>query len=89
MHLIPALGTVPLRQLDRATFSSYYGELSRTGRKDGKGGFSPRSIRLVHVTAHKALKDAVKDGKLVRNPTDDAGCRRRSAAPPRHGRPSR
>jgi integrase len=72
VHLIPSLGSIPLRQLDRATFSTYYSELSRTGRTDGKGGLSPRSVRAIHVTAHKALRDAVKDNLLVRNPTDDA-----------------
>jgi integrase len=83
VHLVPSLGTVPLRQLDRATFSTYYSELSRTGRKDGKGGLSPRSVRAIHVTAHKALRDAVKDNLLVRNPTDDAAvpAKVRSATP--------
>lgn len=71
-HLIPGLGSVPLRQLDRTVFSAFYGELGRTGRKDGNGGLSPRSVRLVHVTAHKALDDAVRDNLLVRNPTDHA-----------------
>jgi integrase len=83
VHLVPGLGTIPLRQLDRATFSTFYGELSRTGRTDGKGGLSPRSVRAIHVTAHKALRDAVKDNLLVRNPTDDAAvpAKVRSATP--------
>jgi integrase len=83
VHLVPALGSIPLRQLDRATFSTYYSELSRTGRAKAKGGLSPRSIRLIHVTAHKALHDAVKDNLLVRNPTDDAAvpAKVRSATP--------
>ncbi len=72
VHLIPGLGSIPLRQLDRSTFSTFYGELGRNGRADGKGGLSPRSVRLIHVTAHKALHDAVKDNLLIRNPTDDA-----------------
>jgi integrase len=71
-HLIPGLGTVALRQLDRTAFSTFYDELGRSGRKDGKGGLSPRSVRLVHVTAHKALDDAVRDNLLVRNPTEHA-----------------
>ena len=37
VHLIPTLGAIPLRQLDRPTFSTFYGELSRTGCTDGKG----------------------------------------------------
>lgn len=72
VHLIPHLGHLQLRQLSRATFSTFYGELSDSGRSDGKGGLSPRSVRAVHVTAHKALKDAVKDNLIARNPTDDA-----------------
>ncbi len=72
MHLIPHLGHLQLRQLNRGTFSALYAELSETGRADGRGGLSPRSVRAVHVTAHKALKDAVKDNLLARNPTDDA-----------------
>lgn len=83
IHLIPKLGEIPLRQLDRQTFSSFYSELSRTGRKDGQG-LSPRSVRAVHVASHKALQDAVKDGLLIRNPTEDAALpaeRKRSVTP--------
>jgi integrase len=72
VHLIPGLGQVPLRQLTRTMFSTFYDELGRTGRYDGQGGLSPRSVHLAHVTAHKALKDAVKDNLIARNPTEDA-----------------
>jgi integrase len=71
-HLVPGLGSVPLRQLDRTVFSTFYDELGRSGRRDGKGGLSPRSVRLIHVTAHKALDDAVKDNRIPRNPTEHA-----------------
>jgi hypothetical protein len=52
VHLIPRLGHLQLRQLSRSTFSTFYGELSESGRADGKGGLAPRSVRAVHVTAH-------------------------------------
>ena len=84
VHLVPSLGHHPLRQLDRSTFSTYYSELSRSGRANGGGGLSPRSVRAIHVTAHKALRDAVKDNLLVRNPTDDAAV----PAPVRSATPS-
>lgn len=71
-HLIPHLGDRLLTQLDRRTFSTLYDELGRTGRKDGKGGLSSRSVRMVHVVGHKALDDAVMDGLLFRNPTEHA-----------------
>jgi integrase len=72
VHLIPGLGHVPLRQLTRTMFSTFYDELGRTGRSDGQGGLSPRSVHLAHVVAHKALRDAVKDNLIARNPTEDA-----------------
>jgi integrase len=37
-----------------------------------QGGLSPRTVRAIHVTAHKALKEAVKDNLIAPNPTDDA-----------------
>src|SRR3712207_3941574 len=33
-------------------------------------GLSPRSVQYVHVTLHKALKQAVMDGLIPRNATD-------------------
>jgi hypothetical protein len=39
------------------------------GRKDQiAGGLSPRSVRYIHTIIHRAFKDAVKWGRLVRNP---------------------
>ena len=40
----------------------------RRGRRDGKGGLSPRTVRHHHVTLHTALQSAVKWGFLTRNP---------------------
>jgi hypothetical protein len=34
--IVPAFGKVPLRRLDVSTLDSFYAELSRRGRKDGK-----------------------------------------------------
>jgi len=51
----------------------------RPGAEAGKG-LSPATVRRVHVTAHKALRDAVRWGKLARNPAD-------LADPPQERRP--
>lgn len=45
------------------------------------GGLSPRSIRYVHTILHRGLKDAVRWGRLARNPADAADPPRASAMP--------
>jgi len=67
-HLIPALGAIPLSQLTPQDLQIYYGEKLASGRRDGKGGLSPRTVRHHHVTLHTALQSAVKWGRLTRNP---------------------
>jgi integrase len=36
------------------------------------GGLSPRSVRYVHTIVHRALRDAVRWGRIARNPADAA-----------------
>lgn len=70
VHIIPALGTVPLQRLTAAQLNALYADLLAGGRCDGKGGLSPRTVRYVHVTLHRALGEAVKWGLLTRNVAD-------------------
>jgi len=42
-------------------------------------GLSARSVRYVHTILHRALKDAVRWGRLVRNPCEAADPPRASA----------
>ncbi len=69
-HLIPGLGLVPLAQLKPQHLQNYYAEKLARGRRDGKGGLSPRTVRHHHITLHGALQSAVKWGLLARNPAD-------------------
>jgi len=43
-HIIPALGAVPLAKLRADQVSEFYTKALASGRKDGKGGLSPRSV---------------------------------------------
>ena len=52
---------------------------------DGKrshvgGGLAPRTVRYVHTILHRAFRDAVRWGRLARNPTDAADPPRASAS---------
>lgn len=79
LHVLPKLGHLQLRSLSASHLNSQYAELLESGRRDGKG-LSPRTVQYVHVILHRCLKDAVRWGRLARNPADFAD-------PPRHTRP--
>jgi len=66
-HLIPALGRIPLTDLQAQHVQSYYSSKLADGRADGKGGLSARSVVYHHRILSKALDYAVKMGLVVRN----------------------
>ena len=71
-HIIPALGTVPLQHLSPSHINAFYSRLLSEGRGEGKGGISPATVRRVHATLHRALKDAVRWNKIIKSPADAA-----------------
>jgi integrase len=77
-HLIPNLGMIPLAQLQPQHIQQYYGHTLSEAR-DGRG-LSARTLLHVHRVLFQALNYAVKQGSLVRNPTQ-------SVDPPRAGKP--
>jgi len=71
-QVVPALGHVPLQALTAAHLNRLYADLAEHGRRDGRGGLKPKSVRHVHVLLHKALSDAVRWGLVARNVADAA-----------------
>jgi integrase len=69
-HLIPRLGSLPLAKLRPATISKLYGDLLTGGRLDGGRGLSPKTVRNIAGTLHKALGEGVRWGILPTNPAD-------------------
>ncbi len=61
-HIIPMLGDVKLKALSPTHVRSLYKEKLQT--------LSPRTVQYIHVTLHKALKQAVNDGLIPRNATE-------------------
>lgn len=73
LHVIPYIGSMPMVAVDAGMLNGLYARLLADGRKDREGGgLSPRSVRYVHTILHRVFKDAVKWGRLVRNPSDSA-----------------
>lgn len=71
-HIIPALGALPLQHVSASHINAFYSRLLLDGRGEGRGGLSPATVRRVHATLHRALKDAVRWNRLLKNPVDVA-----------------
>jgi integrase len=69
LHVVPAVGDVPLQDLSAAHLNRLYSDLLVSGRADGQGGLSPTSVRRIHSMLRKALNDAVRWGIVARNVT--------------------
>lgn len=70
LHVIPKLGNLELAKLKPEHLQKLYADKLKSGRADGKGGLSRRSVQYIHITMHKALKTAVKMGMITRNVAD-------------------
>lgn len=71
-YVIPRIGSIRLQDLSAAHLNRLYTDLLRSGRQrvlTGQSpGLSPTSVRRIHAMLRKALNDAVRWGKLSRNP---------------------
>ena len=63
VYIKPALGRIKLKALTPAHVRGLY-------REKLDDGLASRTVQYIHVTLHKALKDAVADGLIPRNVTD-------------------
>jgi integrase len=69
-NLKPLLGAVLLTKLRPMQISDAYGKALSAGRRDGKGGLSPSTVRYLHVILKSAMGQAVRWQMLARNPVD-------------------
>jgi len=76
-HIIPVLGTIPLRKLNPHTVQGLYNKLLESGRikqkchkKEMPAGLSARTVNLIHTILQMALKQAVKLSYIRLNPTE-------------------
>jgi integrase len=72
-HIKPVLGGIKLRKL----LPAYIQKLYRTKIEEGR---SPQTVKIMHVVLHESLDQAVKEGLILRNPTE-------ATTPPRVTRP--
>src|SRR3954469_2927257 len=70
LHIVPRLGATPMDRLTGTAVDAWMRTLEASGRADGQGGLSPRTVRYLYTILRSALADAVKPGRLAVNPTD-------------------
>ncbi len=62
IHIVPMLGDIKLKGLSPTHVGALYKEKLQT--------LSSRTMQYIHVTLHRALKQAVNDGLILRNATE-------------------
>jgi len=71
-HLVPGLGAIELQRLSPAQLNAFYRELLTRGRRNAAGGLAPKTVYYIHSILHRALRDAVRWGYVVRNVANTA-----------------
>ena len=71
-HVLPTLGGRNLRDLGPGQLNALYAELLSSGRRNGAGGLSAKTVRYIHTILHKALSDACDAGLVATNVAERA-----------------
>ena len=66
-QVVPHLGAKLLQKLKPADFEAWHTTLKATGRKDGAGGVSARTIGHAHRILKKAFCEALKNDLITKN----------------------
>src|SRR5260370_7813075 len=69
-NIVPVLGGLMLTKLQPAHISQAYAKALASGRRDGTGGLSARTVTHIHRVLREALQQAVQWQMLARNPAD-------------------
>jgi integrase len=67
-NVAPLLGAKILSKLQPIDISEAYAKALESGRRDGKGGLSPRTVHHMHRVLYTALKQAERWRLINRNP---------------------
>lgn len=73
VHIVPALGHIPLQKLTPLMLDAFYREmLAKPKARGGQGTLSPTTVRHAHNVLSIALTRAVKWGIVAKNVCEDA-----------------
>ena len=71
-QIIPHLGHFRLSMLKKTHINDFYQTLLHSGRADGMGGLSVKTIRNVHIVLHRAMREAAEREIIGCNPATGA-----------------
>jgi integrase len=69
-NLVPLLGQIILTKLRPDQISAAYAKALKSGRRDGSGGLSPRTVHHMHRVLKQALATALRWRMLLHSPVD-------------------
>jgi integrase len=69
-NIAPLIGSIPLTRLTPMAISTAYSTALTSGRRNGSGGLSPRTVHHCHRVLKQALAQAVRWQMLARSPVD-------------------
>lgn len=71
-HIIPYFKNlnIPLQNMTREIIQQYINLKFASGRLDGKGGLSPKTIKTHMIIIHQTLTEAVKSNLILTNPCE-------------------
>ncbi len=67
-HVNPNIGKVTLKNLRVDILQEFFNERAVSGRIDGKGGLSAKTLKNMHTMLKTALKQAVENDLIPKNP---------------------
>lgn len=71
-HIRDSVGRYKLCDLNTLLIQQFYNQKIKSGKLDGSGGLSPKTMKNLHNMLHKALNQAVYLGMIQKNPADAA-----------------
>ena len=71
-HVLPTLGGRRIRDIRPTLLNVLYADLLASGRRNGPGGLSAKTVRYIHTIVHKALADALDAGLVPVNAAERA-----------------
>jgi integrase len=72
LYVSRELSSAELHSIRPQHLNTHYERMLLDGRRDGRGGLSPQTVRLIHAIIRRALADAIRLGLLDANPADAA-----------------
>lgn len=69
-HILPYFDgkRLKLQEITTATLQSFFDEKAQNGRKDGRGGLSPASLRRLKNIVNQTFAESIRNGLLSTNP---------------------